>query len=322
MSLGDTLIPVFKRAWGSSLQALIEASEAPSRAEASEAPNAVEASEAPNAVEASDAPSTLSELRAAAGQPSDGSARDEAELITDELVRWLWSRNQFELLDEEAREELLVSVEGALSSMEQNDALAPALREHRSELSAFVRARYGAAPREVVCSEYAPDLQLAVLGLSVASLAQPVLDVGCGEHATLVHALTSEGIEARGLDRVVHSELATQSDWLSFVYGRARYGTVLSHLGFSLHFLHHHMAAGDMAYQYARAYMAILGSLVVGGRFVYTPGLPFIETLLDASMYRVHHVAFADELRVASLREIERSTGLALSHATHVTRLA
>lgn len=313
MSLGDDLLPLFKRAWGPSLRELLDPSAATDTLKSAEAGAVTPEPEL--------APRTLSELRARSGQANTESARDEAEGITDELVRWLWSRNQFESLDEQAREELLTSVEGALSSMEQSDALEPALREHRAELVDFVRARYGAAPREVVSAEYAPDLQLAVLGLGTASLSQPVLDVGCGEHATLVRALMALGIEARGLDRVVRADLGTQADWLSYLYGRARYGTVLSHLGFSLHFLHHHMAAGDTAYQYARAYMAILSSLTVGGRFVYTPGLPFIETLLDASMYRVHHVAFADELRVANLREIERSTGLALSHATHVTRL-
>lgn len=312
MSLGDDLLPLFQRAWGPSLRELLDPSTAT---------DTLRGAAEVGALEREPDPHTLSELRARGGYAGTESARDEAEGITDELVRWLWSRNQFESLDEQAREELLTSVEGALSSMEQSDALESALLEHRAELVDFVRARYGVAPREVVSAEYAPDLQLAVLGLGTASLSQPVLDVGCGEHATLVRALMASGIEARGLDRVVRADLGTQADWLSYVYGRARYGTVLSHLGFSLHFLHHHMAAGDTAYQYARAYMAILSSLTVGGRFVYTPGLPFIETLLDASMYRVHHVAFADELRVANLREIERSTGLALSHATHVTRL-
>jgi hypothetical protein len=310
MALGDTLILIFRRAWGDSLGALVSspAHEGSARVDGEGAARTGSATSGPPELAL---PSSLAE------------ARDEAEAITDELVRWLWSRNQFEPLDEQAREQLFASVEGALATMERSGQLEPALSEHRAELSAFVRARYGQSPREVVCSEYAPDLQLAVLGLGTASLSQPVLDIGCGPHATLVGALSREGIDARGIDRVVDrdSELASQADWLSYAYGRARYGTVLSHLGFSLHFLHHHMAAGETAYDYARAYMAILGSLTVGGRFVYTPGLPFLETLLDPAMYRVHHVAFADELRVASLRQIESTTGLALSHATHVIRL-
>jgi len=315
MALGDTLISTFQRAWGESLSALV--SGLPGAASV-RLDGAGAATTGPASL---DLASPLSE------------ARDEAEAITDDLVRWLWSRNQFEALDEQARELLFASVDGALASIARTGQLEPALSEHRAELAAFVRARYGASPREVVCSEYAPDLQLAVLGVGTASLSQPVLDIGCGRHATLVRALVREGIDARGIDRVIEArgsaagergadtELASQADWLSYPYGRARFGTVLSHLGFTLHFLHHHMAAGETAYEYARAYMAILGSLNVGGRFVYTPGLPFLETLLDASMYRVHHVAFADELRVASLRQIESTTGLALSHATHVTRL-
>lgn len=130
----------------------------------------------------------------------------------------------------------------------------------------------------------------------------------------------ARGWLAHGIDRVAPPELSLGSDWLQFEYGEARFGTVLSHLGFSLYFLHHHLAGRDTAFDYARTYMAILRGLTIGGLFAYTPGLPFLEALLDAGKYRVRHVPFADPLRVPVLHDIERRSGLALSHATHVER--
>ena len=64
-------------------------------------------------------------------------------------------------------------------------------------------------------------------------------------------------------------------------------GTVLSHLGFSLHFLHHHLRPGDEALRYARRYMEVLRSLRPGGVFAYAPGLPFVEEHLDAGRWRL-----------------------------------
>jgi hypothetical protein len=258
---------------------------------------------------------------------SRSQVRQEAKLATlpasllDELVEWLWSRNQFLVLDSAAKQELLATLESALGELSAQSDLEGALARHRAELASFVRARLGPEPRDVVSAEYSPELQLRVLGLAIETLKAPVLDVGCGPQAALVRALRSSGLSARGLDRLAPTELGSRDDWLTFAYGTARWGTVLSHLGFSLHFLHHHLARRDSAYAYARVYMAILRALAVGGRFVYTPGLPFVETLLEASTYRVHHVPFAAELRVDSLVAIEQQTGLALSHATHVERL-
>ena len=87
---------------------------------------------------------------------------------------------------------------------------------------------------------------------------------------------------------------------------------MLSHHAFSLHFLHHHRAQGPEAYAYAQAYMAILRSLRVGGRFVYVPGLPFIEALLPAAQYRCTRAPLPAGLQGAS--EVD--------YAAHVERLA
>jgi SAM-dependent methyltransferase len=263
------------------------------------------------------------QLRAQAQEPGLAAA------LGGELVRWLWAHNQFLELDLAAQAELTRDIRRRLKQLGAGEPLADTMLAHREQLAAFLRARLGATPRDVVSAAYTPQLQLAVLGLSDQPLKAPILDVGCGPEAALVRLLRSQGLDARGLDRTPPSrdlpvqghEVATFGDWLTFDYGEQRWGTVLSHLGFSLYFLHHHLAQRDAAFDYARTYMAILRSLVRGGRFVYTPGLPFLEAMLDSGMYRVERVAFADELRVQSLTDIEQRTGLALSHAVHIERL-
>ncbi|MBN9613870.1 MAG: class I SAM-dependent methyltransferase, partial [Actinobacteria bacterium] len=138
----------------------------------------------------------------------------------------------------------------------------------------------GGSPVEVVCAEYSPRTQLRVLGVAPEELAGPVLDLGAGAHGRLVALLRGTGVDAIGVDRYSRVPHVLPGDWLSAPFAPGSWGTVISHLGFSLHFLHHHRA-GD-AVDFARAYMRILRALVPGGRFVYAPSLPFIEDLLGS----------------------------------------
>ncbi len=242
-------------------------------------------------------------------------SRTELVPVVDALLRWLWEQQQFLALSADDRAELNRSVERALRTMQQTKQAREALRKHRGELAKFVRARLGDEPRGVTCAEYTPELQLKVLALR--DVAAPILDVGCGPSAQLVSYLRAKGLDAAGIDRVVDSPFARAADWLTYDY--ARYRTVLSHQAFSLHFLHHHHAAGDTAYDYARTFMTLVHSLEPGGVFAYAPGLPFIETML-AAPFTVTRVPFAPELRVPTLVEVEKSTGLSFSYATHIVR--
>ncbi|MBK9757710.1 MAG: class I SAM-dependent methyltransferase [Nannocystis sp.] len=241
------------------------------------------------------------------------------------LLRWLRRRNQFVQLDAAAIAELDALArqarEGALAALGEGVGLRAAIAEVaatlRAGLAAFVRTQLGPEPREVRCSEYTPGLQLEVLGLGVAELTAPVLDVGCGPAAALVQWLRSAGLTAEGIDREAPAS-ATLADWLQFDYGVDRWGAVLSHLGFSLHLLHHHLAGRAAAFVHAEVYMQILRSLRVGGVFAYAPGLPFLERMLPRSHYACTRV----ELAHPALRAAQSDTGLSLGHATQVRRLA
>jgi hypothetical protein len=187
----------------------------------------------------------------------------------------------------------------------------------REELARFLADLPGSAER-TTCGEYSAELQLEVLGLSLDDLAQPVLDVGCGEQALLVRWLAERGVEAFGLDRHAQGARVIRADWLEFEFGANRFGTIVSHQGFSLHFLRHHLAPGDLARRYALAYRAILGSLRKNGCFVYAPGLPFIERLLPAP-FVVERTELPDAL-AEDIRSAFAASGEDVAYACHVSR--
>ena len=205
---------------------------------------------------------------------------------------------RMELLYDAYLDDVAAIVERPRDIGEINHLLRIAIRDHLLALRDFVVAldtanRHGKASlldRPVVCDEYPPRLQLAVLGIDPGRLREPILDVGCGHNGALVGALRELGLMAFGLDRLVDEERPglQEADWLTFPYGTDRWGTVISHLGFSHHFVFHHHYRYGSPTVYAQAYMTILGSIRAGGAFYYAPSLPFIEDLLPADIYAVH----------------------------------
>ena len=136
------------------------------------------------------------------------------------------------------------------------------------------------------CSEYSPGLQTEILRIDMERLMPPVLDIGCGKQGKLVHYLDSKGSDVCGIDRFSFSSgnLKT-ADWLEYDYGIKKWGTIISNMGFSNHFKHHHLREDGNYIKYGRTYMNILNSLKVGGCFHYAPDLPFIEKYLDNSQF-------------------------------------
>ncbi len=138
----------------------------------------------------------------------------------------------------------------------------------------------------VCCSEYNADLQIKLLHIDLNLLREPILDIGCGENATLVRYLREKGLNAYGIDRFCRNTEFTQStNWLEYDYGRFRWGTIISNLGFSNHFHHNHLRKDGDFVLYAKKYMEILFSLTPSGRFYYAPALPFIEAFLDRKSF-------------------------------------
>ncbi|NDP20310.1 MAG: class I SAM-dependent methyltransferase [Paludibacter sp.] len=146
----------------------------------------------------------------------------------------------------------------------------------------------------VACSEYAPDLQLAIFQIKIENLRKPMLDVGCGREMNLVNFLRDNGLEAYGIDRFENENPYYQkADWLEYSFENEKWGTIISNLGFSNHFIHHNLRADGNYREYAQKYMEILQSLQPNGSFYYAPDLPFIEMHLDKSKYHCTNFAIA-----------------------------
>lgn len=144
----------------------------------------------------------------------------------------------------------------------------------------------GATP---ISAEYSAELQVNLLGLDQPSPREPILDLGCGEHAHLVAHLRSRGLRAFGVDlAVAAADHLFPVDWFAFPLVPASWGTIVSHLGFAQQFLRQHLDPTGDAARYARRFMEILRALQPGGAFVYAPGLPFIEDLLPREKYLVY----------------------------------
>jgi hypothetical protein len=175
-----------------------------------------------------------------------------------------------------------------------DQALQPLLAAHHTALwrwsTDLLADRFGDALAQPVCSEYRAELQLKVLGIDVQQLAEPVLDLGCGEGAHLVRHLRALGLDAWGLDRLaLPDHIVWQGDWLdaNAPLQPQRWGTVISHMAFSNHFRHQHLRRDGSAATYAGRYMKVLEALKPGGRFFYAPSLPFFEALLPQQRYRI-----------------------------------
>lgn len=141
----------------------------------------------------------------------------------------------------------------------------------------------------VVCSEYSAAFQIDVLQINPEWLMSPVLDIGCGKQAALIgHLAENKNLQVCGIDRFPPAfPYVLEADWLAFDYGENKWGTIVSHLGFSNHFRHHHLRQDGQYLEYAKTFMRILSSLRTGGSFHYAPSLPFIEQYLDPQKFNI-----------------------------------
>ena len=245
--------------------------------------------------------------------PGDETAEpDDAPRVAEAIVSALSKKNQFA-----ASEPRLV--EGVTHIVEDLFTTRDFAKASSSFLGLF-RGFLGEAPREVTSATYSPELQLRILGLSIDALKEPILDVGCGDDASLVRHLRAAGKNARGVDRECPPDAGDRADWLAYDYGAGKWGTIVSHLGFSLHFMHQEMKSSDLAFEYGKTYMRILRALAKGGTLAYVPGLPFIEPMLPASDFEVKRVPLERELFTDNVARVQDATGLVLQAATHVTR--
>ncbi|MDW8363347.1 MAG: hypothetical protein RMK74_13175, partial [Myxococcales bacterium] len=218
---------------------------------------------------------------------------------------------------------LLAALADALEQRPDADleaAIRRVLREHGARIGQWLRAQVGPGDPQVVAGRYTPQTQLRVLGLDVARLREPILDVGAGADGSLVAHLRSCGLDAVGMDiesNVAHVERA---NWYEHDFGVERWGTVISHQALSLHLLAAARRRDAHRDALAAVYARILRSLRPAGRFVYAPSVPDIERRIAANGFRVEHHTLPEAMRPALLDRLEALGGVPLGVATHVIR--
>lgn len=240
-------------------------------------------------------------------------AKPEKTTLTAEYVRFLGDFGNSVLLSE--HKELLPN------------RLKQVLAVHHAHLEAFTnslaesnisRDFVFAAP---VCGYYSPELQLRILHASASNLLEPILDLGCGETGKLVQFLRDRGKQSLGVDRCGGgSSFAVNADWFDFPLIPGFWGTIVSHLAFSNHFLHHYLRQGRHTEEYARRYMEVLSALKPGGSFLYAPGLPFIEQLLPREEYVVEQLPIARMSGTGIDRYFRTVCGFDVLYSCQVTR--
>jgi hypothetical protein len=219
------------------------------------------------------------------------------DYATDKVLGEFCRVNQYYSFNSESKLELRSIYVDLFASIRQKKSLPGSisavhyqrLKDWLLKYNSFAGKVYAKAEsivETVPCSEYSPKLQLEILHIDANCLLLPVLDVGCGKQAKLVSYLEQQGIEVCGIDRFPFASGNLQTaDWLEYNYGIRKWGTIISHLGFSNHFKHHNLRDDGDYIGYAKAFMNILNSLKVGGSFHYAPNLPFIEKYLDPVQY-------------------------------------
>lgn len=250
--------------------------------------------------------------------------------LADQRAWALQKFDQFAALNDQERAthqraclEWLAHVMAHLSFADTSDVIAGIRTASDQYLACITETRSPASTRPA-SEEYSAELQASVLNLSLEQLAEPILDLGCGREATLVRWLRKHNKNAIGLDLYGERSFGCLSvDWFEFPFVAGHFGSIIAHLSFSLQFLKHHLDVNGRAADYARRYMVILNALRVGGVFVYTPGLPFIERLLPEEKFKVErHPVKNLPPQARADAAYSKYLGDDPLYACHVTRLA
>lgn len=157
-------------------------------------------------------------------------------------------------------------------------------------------------------SSYSPEFILKVLNIKLDDINGKVLDIGCGKKGELVNFLRKKGIQAYGIDmNCEDSDVLEQEDWLQKEYPENTYDLITSNLAFTKHFNEANLEEqnNEECIEYAQAYMNILNSLKVGGKWHYVPAVTFIEELLPEDKYEVVNSFVNDSVMRTEIKRLK-----------------
>ena len=169
--------------------------------------------------------------------------------------------------------------------------------EHFTNVRNYINAYTSGEVQKSATTEYSPEFVLSILDVEKSELNGKILDIGCGKNGALVKYLRNQNLEAYGIDMECEdSETLEQEDWLVKEYPSDMYNVIISNLTFTKHFNEANLEEQNdqECIEYAQAYMKILNSLKVGGKWHYVPAVTFIEELLPEDKFEVKN-SFVNE---------------------------
>jgi hypothetical protein len=153
----------------------------------------------------------------------------------------------------------------------------------------------------MVYEQYSAQMQVELLQLNLDHMKQPVIDIGCGSQANLVRYLHSKGIDAHGfyLHLEVQEAFLEQKDWFDYSFKPDVWGTVLSNMAFTNHLNSAQLHDASHLEQYLLKLREIIESLKIAGRFIYAPGLPFVENHFAPERYKMERKQVLGDIYVS-----------------------
>ena len=235
----------------------------------------------------------------------------------NELVKRLLSVNPYLDISNSQMEKLKSIYRRSWQEMKQNGDIKATLKDvHYPELSKWLASLYPSKFQKtlktvpvvgtVMYGEYSAELQIELLGIDVAHIQQPVLDIGCGSQVNLVRHLRSLGVDAYGIDRQldIHESYLSEMDWFAYHFEPDSWGTIISNMGFTNHLNYAYLHDISQLERYLLKMREILSSLSINGSFYCAPALPFVEEKLSSNEYRVQRTQKANEIFVSKITRI------------------
>ncbi|MBN2862350.1 MAG: hypothetical protein JXN62_04250, partial [Bacteroidales bacterium] len=238
--------------------------------------------------------SALKKARQASAQANDALV----DFTVQSLLEVIFSINQYLEIDSSAipgLKEIYRNTFRDLNDMKAKEVLKRHYNALGKWLSAFYPAHFIRSLEHHTCigavenKEYSWEFQVKVLGINTKTILEPVLDIGCGKKALMVHGLRQLGIDAYGIDRISGCEhpFLFRSSWFDFDYECRQWGTIIANMSFSNHAQYAERNAQTRMPHYNAAYSSILTSLKQGGQFIYAPDIPVLEETIDREKYSV-----------------------------------
>ena len=164
------------------------------------------------------------------------------------------------------------------------------VKKHRANLIKLLLSKQDRTDVIIPCAEYSKGFQKKILRINKNSLMQPIMDIGCGQKASLVKDLRESGLRAYGIDQYISNEpFIVCENWLDYNFDGSKWGTVIAHMSFTNHFRRCITYGDKNVSRYREKYFEILRSLSKNGSFIYCPSLPEVENEIDKRKYDVVH---------------------------------